>query len=148
MANQLVVELDLESRRFTNGMNRATVRVKQFGDAVERNSRGLRRSNARFGETLNFLRDLSITLFGAIGVFHLLGNAINGLFGSILRASGELERMEVLLRGLAPGDGIKQAAADMQFLFTAAQEAPFSLNALTDSFVKMKTVGLPRIHLH
>ncbi|HCD9775968.1 TPA: tape measure protein, partial [Enterobacter hormaechei] len=56
----------------------------------------------------------------------------------------EMERMRVMLRGLNkdkanPG---KAAAEDMQYIVDMAQNAPFAMQALTDSFVKFRSAGL------
>ncbi|EPZ1762124.1 tape measure protein [Escherichia coli] len=62
----------------------------------------------------------------------------------IVEAASKMERMRVMLRGLNkdkanPG---KAAAEDMQYIVDMAQNAPFAMQALTDSFVKFRSAGL------
>lgn len=62
----------------------------------------------------------------------------------IVEAAAEMERMRVMLRGLNkeksnPGQA---AADDMKYIVDMAQNAPFAMQALTDSFVKFRSAGL------
>ncbi|SVY31702.1 putative phage tail tape measure protein [Klebsiella pneumoniae] len=55
-----------------------------------------------------------------------------------------MQRMRVMLRGLNkdkvnPGEA---AAQDMQYIVNMAKNAPFAMQALTDSFVKFRSAGL------
>ncbi|MCP6488744.1 tape measure protein, partial [Klebsiella pneumoniae] len=69
------------------------------------------------------------------------------LFGwqkPIVEAAAEMQRMRVMLRGLNkdkvnPGEA---AAQDMQYIVNMAKNAPFAMQALTDSFVKFRSAGL------
>jgi len=65
---------------------------------------------------------------------------------AVLKTSGEIERLTKLMEGLsAETDDYKrkaEAAAGVKFVFNLAQNAPFEVKALTDSFVKLKTAGL------
>ena len=143
--NKLVVELDLDSTDFDRGFNRATVRVQQFGRATNDTGRILDRNNSAIGRLADNIRRLSLTTFAMIGAVRILDAVFLSWGRAILNASGELERMEVLLQGLstsATQDGrIADAQRDMQFLFDTAQSAPFSLGALTSAAVKLRVGG-------
>lgn len=65
---------------------------------------------------------------------------------SILKSAGEIERLQKLMEGLSKEtDAYKrkiEAAAGVRFVFNMAQNAPFEVKALSDSFVKLKVAGI------
>lgn len=65
---------------------------------------------------------------------------------SIIKTAGEMERLTVLMKGLsaATSEAEKEAEAlsNVKFVYNLAQNAPFEVNQLADSFVKLKTGGL------
>lgn len=87
----------------------------------------------------------NIFLLGEIGdAARTVTNILFGWQKPIIEAASEMERMRVMLRGLNkdkanPG---KAAAEDMQYIVDMAQNAPFAMQALTDSFVKFRSAGL------
>jgi len=147
--NRLVVELDLDSADFDRGFNRATLRVQQFGRTANDTSRILDRNTSAIGRMADNIRRFSITAFAVIGAVRILDTVFLSWGRSILQASGELERMEILLQGLstaATQEGrIADAQRDMEFLFETAQSAPFSLGALTSAAVKLRVGGFEPI---
>ncbi|ECJ6094816.1 tape measure protein [Salmonella enterica] len=87
----------------------------------------------------------NIFLLGEIGdAARTVTDILFGWQKPIVEAASEIERMRVMLRGLNkdkanPG---KAAAEDMQYIVDMAQNAPFAMQALTDSFVKFRSAGL------
>lgn len=87
----------------------------------------------------------NIFLLGEIGdAARTVTDILFGWQKPIVEAASEMERMRVMLRGLNkdkanPG---KAAAEDMQYIVDMAQNAPFAMQALTDSFVKFRSAGL------
>ncbi|EPE3253329.1 tape measure protein [Salmonella enterica subsp. enterica serovar Bareilly] len=87
----------------------------------------------------------NIFLLGEIGdAARTVTDILFGWQKPIVEAASEMERMRVMLRGLNkdkanPG---KAAAEDMQYIVNMAQNAPFAMQALTDSFVKFRSAGL------
>lgn len=87
----------------------------------------------------------NIFLLGEIGdAARTVTDILFGWQKPIIEAASEMERMRVMLRGLNkdkanPG---KAAAEDMQYIVDMAQNAPFAMQALTDSFVKFRSAGL------
>lgn len=65
---------------------------------------------------------------------------------SVLETSGELERLGVVLKGLSTASDDAGRSADAaigkSFILNLEQNVPFKLQALTDTFVKFKTVGI------
>ncbi|EEY7369310.1 tape measure protein [Escherichia coli] len=87
----------------------------------------------------------NIFLLGEIGdAARTVTDIMFGWQKPIVEAAAEMERMRVMLRGLNkeksnPG---KAAAEDMRYIVDMAQNAPFAMQALTDSFVKFRSAGL------
>ncbi|EHE6384911.1 tape measure protein [Salmonella enterica] len=87
----------------------------------------------------------NIFLLGEIGdAARTVTDILFGWQKPIVEAAAEMERMRVMLRGLNkdkanPGQA---AADDMQYIVNMAQNAPFAMQALTDSFVKFRSAGL------
>ncbi|MGT7090695.1 tape measure protein [Escherichia coli] len=87
----------------------------------------------------------NIFLLGEIGdVARTVTDIMFGWQKPIVEAAAEMERMRVMLRGLNkeksnPGQA---AADDMKYIVDMAQNAPFAMQALTDSFVKFRSAGL------
>lgn len=87
----------------------------------------------------------NIFLLGEIGdAARTVTDIMFGWQKPIVEAAAEMERMRVMLRGLNkeksnPG---QVAADDMKYIVDMAQNAPFAMQALTDSFVKFRSAGL------
>jgi len=65
---------------------------------------------------------------------------------SILATAGELERLQQLMTGLSQEAILAkremEGLRDMNFVIDMTRNAPFSMQALSDSFVKFKTAGI------
>ncbi|WEU67269.1 tape measure protein [Xanthomonas phage JGB6] len=64
---------------------------------------------------------------------------------AIIKANAELERMQALMKGVAKGTDSSrtaQANKDLAYTIDLAQKAPFSINAIGDSMVKLRSAGL------
>lgn len=87
----------------------------------------------------------NIFLLGEIGdAARTVTDIMFGWQKPIVEAAAEMELMRVMLRGLNkeksnPGQA---AADDMKYIVDMAQNAPFAMQALTDSFVKFRSAGL------
>ncbi|HCM5952960.1 TPA: tape measure protein [Klebsiella pneumoniae] len=87
----------------------------------------------------------NIFLLGEIGdAARTVTDILFGWQKPIVEAAAEMQRMRVMLRGLNkdkvnPGEA---AAQDMQYIVDMAKNAPFAMQALTDSFVKFRSAGL------
>lgn len=68
------------------------------------------------------------------------------LFGwqkPIIETNALFERTTVMLQGMAKGpDPTKEAREGIDYIINRAKTAPFSIETITDGFVKLKTVGL------
>ncbi|HFT3436989.1 TPA: tape measure protein [Klebsiella variicola] len=114
------------------------------GGSADRFTAASHRGGGRENGVFSGLRG-NIFLLGEIGD---AARTVTGiLFGwqkPIVEAAAEMQRMRVMLRGLNkdkvnPGEA---AAQDMQYIVDMAKNAPFAMQALTDSFVKFRSAGL------
>ncbi|HBQ0569237.1 TPA: tape measure protein [Klebsiella pneumoniae] len=114
------------------------------GGGADRFTAAPHRGGGRENGVFSGLRG-NIFLLGEIGDAAITVTDI--LFGwqkPIVEAAAEMQRMRVMLRGLNkdkvnPGEA---AAQDMQYIVNMAKNAPFAMQALTDSFVKFRSAGL------
>ena len=114
------------------------------GGGADRFTAAPHRGGGRENGVFSGLRG-NIFLLGEIG--YAARTVTDILFGwqkPIVEAAAEMQRMRVMLRGLNkdkvnPGEA---AAQDMQYIVNMAKNAPFAMQALTDSFVKFRSAGL------
>ncbi len=137
------VEIELEDGSFTSRMIHAGETVNQFRNNVGGTIRSVERLNDVNVSFLGTIRDVSIALGMARIAFDGVRNIMGGWVGDIVKVNAEMEKLQFLLKGMSKAvDPVKDAANSVKFLRDAAKEAPFTLGALTDTFVKMKSTGL------
>jgi len=92
------------------------------------------------------LRDVAITVSILKNGIHNLATGMFGWQHAIIKSNAEIERMTMLMRGMskASTQAAKdlEAASNVDFVIDLAQNAPFQLQELTNSFVKFKSVGI------
>lgn len=114
------------------------------GGGADRFTAASHRGGGRENGVFSGLRG-NIFLLGEIGdVARTVTDILFGWQKPIVEAAAEMQRMRVMLRGLNkdkvnPGEA---AAQDMQYIVDMAKNAPFAMQALTDSFVKFRSAGL------
>ncbi|MDK1774102.1 tape measure protein [Klebsiella pneumoniae] len=114
------------------------------GGGADRFTAAPHRGGGRENGVFSGLRG-NIFLLGEIGdAARTVTDILFGWQKPIVDAAAEMQRMRVMLRGLNkdkvnPGEA---AAQDMQYIVDMAKNAPFAMQALTDSFVKFRSAGL------
>ncbi|CAH5540363.1 TPA: tape measure protein [Klebsiella pneumoniae] len=114
------------------------------GGGADRFTAASHRGGGRENGVFSGLRG-NIFLLGEIGdAARTVTDILFGWQKPIVEAAAEMQRMRVMLRGLNkdkvnPGEA---AAQDMQYIVNMAKNAPFAMQALTDSFVKFRSAGL------
>ncbi|HCI9566362.1 TPA: tape measure protein [Klebsiella oxytoca] len=114
------------------------------GGGADRFTAASHRGSGRENGVFSGLRG-NIFLLGEIGdAARTVTDILFGWQKPIVEAAAEMQRMRVMLRGLNkdkvnPGEA---AAQDMQYIVDMAKNAPFAMQALTDSFVKFRSAGL------
>ncbi|MCK1543427.1 tape measure protein [Bradyrhizobium sp. 179] len=137
------VELELEDGSFTSRMIHAGETVEQFRKNVGQGVVSIERLNDKATTFSGTLRDVAITAGLATMAIGALHNVSDGWIGSIVKINAEMERLKFLLAGMnKSADPVKEAAQQVAYLRDFAKDAPFSLKALSDSFVKLKSTGI------
>lgn len=144
---QIVVELTLEDGKYTGRMKNARASARAFEGDINRLDKGVTGvSRSIAGRAIPALRDWSIIIGQSRNVLHQLHYVTVAWTQSLVKTSAEVERLTFLMKGMSEAstasEKMKEATDNVQALFDAAKSAPFSMNALSDSFVKFKSVGL------
>lgn len=119
-------------------------------DGIERKiavtNKSVKNLEGSMGGFMGKLRDVLLNVHILSANFGALAHATAGLHVNLIRTNAEIERTSFLMRGLsnATSDAGKQMEADngVDYLLDFAERAPFALNQLSNSFVKMRTVGI------
>ena len=137
------VELELVDGSFTTRMLHAGETVRQFQRNVGQGMTSVRQLNESSRDFLGTLRDVTVVagLFGA--AINNVQGLMTGWAGQIVQVNAEMERMKTLLAGMSQAvDPVREATRQIDYLRESAKNAPYSLAALTNVFVKMKTTGI------
>jgi len=150
------VELQLADGSFTTGMLRAGQTVEQFNKQLMRthpqlekmaaNGETIYKSMARAeqgtGSFLGTLRDVAIVV-GAVSIgFNAFNRTIGNVLGKVVSVNAEMERLQMLMANMSTAkDPMADATESIDTLIDMASKAPFSLQALTNGFVKLKATG-------
>jgi tape measure domain-containing protein len=140
------VELELDDGNFNQKVIKASASMDKLGDTTEKAGRQIDRTAGKTRGFGTVLRDATIVAGLARSAIHNLHAVTSGWMLGIIQSNAEIERMTMLLQGMSSQMGetakIQEANEQMAWLFDMAERAPFTINALSDSFVKMKSVGL------
>lgn len=127
-------------------MKNSALLVKIFSDQVDRASGVLRKKETNLHRFTTGLRHTVVTLGLARQAVHTLWTVFGQWGATMVETTSKLERMRVLLQGLsdAPDKAGRLADSAQQFnrIVDLSRNAPFSIDAITDSWVKMKSGGL------
>ncbi|UBM12755.1 tape measure protein [Cupriavidus metallidurans] len=124
-------------------LNSAVVQAERRLQDLEKTSEANAITAGRF---VKGLRDVSITLASLRFVAMDIQQAFLGLPIAVAKTGAEFERMTKLMEGMSTqADATKrklEAVSNVRFVQNMAMTTPFDVTALTDSFVKMKSVGI------
>ena len=143
---KLVVELELDDNKFKVSVNNAKEVVRELSRSFGEADKSVKRIERSVTGLLPRFRDLSVGIYAMTGMFHQLKVGVYDWQMEIIKTNAEIERMTMLLRGMSDApttEGkMQQAADEVDYLIEMTQRAPYSLQGLTDAFVKMRSVGL------
>lgn len=142
---KIQAELDLDSGKFSGQITSAIGKIKGFNAAVSDSDKSLRRIEKRVTGFGASVRDSMVVLGQFRASMQTLWAGTGQWVAAIIKANAELERMQALMRGVAKGDAAQrnaQANADLAQTIKLAQTAPFSIAAIGDSMVKLRSAGL------
>lgn len=146
IAGDIVIELKLDDKDMSVKLKDAGVLLRQFNSSLDRTARSVQNLERNSESLGTKFRQLVMTL----GNLRFVAMDINDIFlrlpSSILATAGELERLEVLMRGLSKeltsAGRAAEGLRDFNFVTNLAKNAPFEIGALSDAFVKLKTAGI------
>ena len=144
--SRLEVELVLDDKNFQVKIRGSKVALEAFTKAVgkadtkaKRHEKTVRKLGTSFRHTvvtLGLLKDAMRTAWRMSG----------GLLQGIVDVTAEFERLNVLLKGMSSGvteiEKAADAAKQFQQVIELAKSAPFTVQELTRSWVKFRSVGI------
>lgn len=145
----LVLDLTLNGGQFTVSLNSASGALARFILGANNANAALNRTQTGFRQFGRLLRDTVLTLALARDAIQTVVSATLGWQKTIADTNGAMQRSIQLMKSFSketdPVKATAQAMADVNMLLTKASNAPFSLKAITDSFVKLRVSGIEPI---
>lgn len=143
---EIVVKLSLEDGGYKVAVVSAGRAMKEFKQSLDSTASSIKRVEEHQFSLGRKFRDLVMTM----GALRFVAMDVNDIFLrlplAILKTAGELERMQVLMKGLSKelteAGRASEGLRDFKFVTNMAKNAPFEIGALSDSFVKLKTAGI------
>lgn len=143
---QLVLELKLNGNEFTVGLKSASGQLGQFIAGTQRANQSVTRASESTKKWGNVLRDTVIGLALVRDAVRTLADVTVGWQAAIVKVNGDMERSIALMKGFSSQRDTVSAAAeavgDVTKLLQRASTSPFSLTAITDTFVKLRVGGV------
>lgn len=145
-AGSLRIELELADGSFTTRIIRAGTRLRELKEIGGQTIVSMRRLDSAFAGVGNAVRDTVVTLGLARAAVENLYTVFGSWAVSIAQVSGEMQRMNTLLRGMANGitdvEQAAEASKSVRYLQDLARVAPFALRDVTQAFVRMRAGGI------
>jgi len=137
------VELELDSGDFESGVVRASTTLAQLNTAASGTVVSINRLEDNSKSFLSTLRDVTTVLGLAGAAIHNVHAVTTGWVGEIIHLNAEVQKMTATLRAMSTAtDPMKEALGSIKDLRKEAKETPFSLQAMHQAFVRMKSGGL------
>lgn len=146
MADQIRIILNLDDAKFSTSIKRSSKSLNTLGKNADRATNRIDRAERSIKSFGKGLRDVSVTLASLNYLLPNLSAVIFGWQNSIIKANASLEQSIAVMKNFSTATS--DIAADLEarnfvdIITKKAMNAPFSINALTDSFVKMKSGGI------
>lgn len=138
--------LSLSMRNFNSSVRSAANSVGRMANPVNQAGLATRAFAGHQNSMIRGFRQTVVALSSLQTLFYQYSFFLGGFVATIIHVNAEYERQFQLLKNLshATSDTLKAAEAksDVMYLWNLAAHAPFSLESLTDSFVKLKIAGL------
>jgi len=146
VVEKLTAVLDFDDGNFTVKVRGAAAEMKRFSTSLVSVGKNVDRAARSVNGMTGKLRDWSVIIGQSRNVLNQLYFVFGRMPAAIIKTNAEIERMEFLLKGMsnAADEAAKSLDAKnmVSTLFDMARDAPFSVGAMTDSFVKFRSVGL------
>jgi len=126
-----------------SGANNVGASLKKVKVSSDQAAASLQRTTRASQSLLGVWRDIAIVGNIFSRAVAQISNLSHGWLGEIVRVNAEMERLNYQMRAMSTADDpIKDAAESVAWLRREAIQAPFSLRAITNSFVKLKAARL------
>ena len=143
MSDGLRVQLELDDGAFTSGIIRAGQSLQQFENQVGKNIVGIKAISEHSKGFLATLRDMTVVAGLSGQAIGMINSATTSWAAEIIKVNAEFERMNTLMRTLSTsGDPMKESVKSVTAIREMAKNAPFSLDALHQSFTRLNAAGL------
>lgn len=143
---KIVVELTLEDGKYSIRMKGASADARALAAEVKRLDKSMHRVSKSTGIASSGLLKWTVIIGQSRNAIHQLWFVTGQWMNSLIKTSSEIEKMTSLMRGMSDAatevGKSAEAASNVGTLFEMAANAPFTINALSDSFVKFKSVGI------
>jgi|GEM_PF-2289146 len=144
--DDIQVVLTLEDQEFTLGIKNAKRLINEFRGSVHSAASSNKKLDTSFEHLVSRTRDFTVILAGAQAALRTIWDTTVGWQMQIMRAAGDIEKFQVMMKGMSQETSNAsrelEALSNTKFITTFAQNAPFKMDALIDTFVKLKTVGI------
>lgn len=145
-AGEISIDLTIDDKDFTIRLKNGEQLLSRFSRQLDSTARSTKAVENHFSSLSTRFRHFMIMVASTRFALLDIHDVFLALPISIIKTSGEMERLTKLMEGLstASGEAAKkmEAASNVRFVFDLAQNAPFQVNALADAFVKLKTGGI------
>jgi lambda family phage tail tape measure protein len=144
--DRLRVTMELDDKGFVKKVSRNASQLGQLSKAHDRYGKSAKKSASSSRSFLSNLKDTAVTLASLNFLIPNLSNVLFGWQRSIVGANAELERSLAIMKNFS--NETTKLARDLEarnfvdIITEKAANAPFSINAITDTFVKMKAGGI------
>ena len=146
VGGEIKVLLTLDNGQFTIQTQKAGQTIQELKRSLDQtatSSQALEKHFTGLGQKFHdVVRTASLMRFAIQDVHDIFLS----LPTAVLKSSGEMERMTLLMKGMSKEttEAGKQldAIKNTKFVFDMAQKNPFDVKTLTDSFVKLKSAGI------
>lgn len=143
---EIVVKLTMEDGGYKVAVVNAGRLMREFKQSLDSTATSIKKVEEHQFSLGRKFRDLVMTM----GALRFVAMDVNDIFlrlpMSILKTAGELEKMQQLMTGLSKETDLAarklEGMKDMNFVVGVAKSAPFDIQALSDSFVKLKVAGI------
>ncbi len=131
--------LDLNTGQFTGAINSAGVALRTFNTNINKTSHQVEGFGGSLLSTVVVLGQLRAAL-------HTVWAFTGQWVASIIEANSKLEKMQILMRGLSgaatEAGKTTDALRDMNYVLDKAKNAPFSIDEISNAFIKLKAAGI------
>jgi tape measure domain-containing protein len=145
-SGKLEVALELTDKGFTVTARDAGRVISEFGGRLKTVDDTLKKHEESHSSAARSFRNFMVTIAATRFALMDFNEVVLALPRSVLKAGGELEKLTQLMRGLSKEtDQVRrnaEAMSNVNFVINMAQSSPFEIQALSDSFVKLKAGGI------